>query len=166
MINWWWTNQGKNKLPYILSFLCNMLPAHAQSCSSVPPIRSLWYPLSRTRSEVWSEFPKGIEKVASHRWCMKPRVKLTFGYRECSCFSAVLFEFDPVSSSMQDQCRISSQANDGGTVLEQQCVTDDSSSVFYPARMRIYARDEQHNFQHLAVSILLDIPGVEEYMTT
>jgi len=48
---------------------------------------------------------------------------------------------------MQDQCRISSEANDGGTALEQRCVTDDSSSVSYPARMRIYARDEQHNFQ-------------------
>ena len=49
---------------------------------------------------------------------------------------------------MQDQCRISSEANDGGAALEQWCVTDDSSSVSYPARMRIYARDEQHNFQH------------------
>jgi len=50
---------------------------------------------------------------------------------------------------MQNECRISSEANDGGTALEQRCVTDDSSSVSYPARMRIvYARDEQHNFQH------------------
>jgi len=48
---------------------------------------------------------------------------------------------------MQDQCRISSEANDGGTVFKQRCVTDDSSSVSYPARMRIYAPDEQHNFQ-------------------
>jgi len=49
---------------------------------------------------------------------------------------------------MQDECRISSEANDGGTALEQRGVTDDSSSVSYPARMRIvYARDEQHNFQ-------------------
>jgi len=57
---------------------------------------------------------------------------------------------------MQDQCRILSEANDGGTALEQRCVTDDSSSVSYPARMRIYARDEQHNFQHR-----LFIPGME-----
>jgi len=71
-----------------------------------------------------------------------------FGYRECSCFSVVGFEFDPVSSSMQDQCRKWSEANDGGTALEQLCVTADSSSVSYPARMKIYARDEQHNFQH------------------
>jgi len=72
-----------------------------------------------------------------------------FGYRECSCFSAVRFEFDPVASSMQDQCRgsESSEANSGGTVIEQRCVTDDSSSVSYPARMRIYACDEQYNFQ-------------------
>jgi len=51
---------------------------------------------------------------------------------------------------MQNQCRgsESSEANSGGTVIEQRCVTDDSSSVSYPARMRIYARDEQHNFQH------------------
>jgi len=49
---------------------------------------------------------------------------------------------------MQDQCRKWSEANDGGTALEQRCVTADSSSVTYPARMRIYARHEQHNFQH------------------
>jgi len=49
---------------------------------------------------------------------------------------------------MQDECRISFEANDGGTALELRCVTDDSSSVSHPARMRIYARDEQQNFQH------------------
>jgi len=54
---------------------------------------------------------------------------------------------------MQDECRISSEANDGGTALEQRCVTDDSSSVSYPARMRIYARDEQHNSQQLGVRL-------------
>ena len=50
---------------------------------------------------------------------------------------------------MQNQYRgsESSEANSGGTVIEQRCVTDDSSSVSYLARMRIYARDEQHNFQ-------------------
>jgi len=48
---------------------------------------------------------------------------------------------------MQDQCRGSSEANGGGTVLKQWCVTDDSSSVSYQARMGIYARDEQPNFQ-------------------
>ena len=58
---------------------------------------------------------------------------------------------------MQDQCRISSEANDGGTALEQRSVTDDSSSVSYPACMRIYARDEQHNFQHLIVLHLYEI---------
>ena len=51
---------------------------------------------------------------------------------------------------MQDEYRISSEANDGGTALELRCVTDDSSSVSYPARMRIYARDEQHNVPQIS----------------
>jgi len=58
-------------------------------------------------------------------------------------------EFDPIASSMQDQCLGSSEANGGGTVLEQWCVTDDGSSVSYPARMEIYAYDEQPNFQQI-----------------
>ena len=57
-----------------------------------------------------------------------------------------------MASCMQDECWRSSEANDGGTVLEQRCVTDNSSSVSYPARMRIYASDEQHNFQQILLA--------------
>jgi len=78
---------------------------------------------------------------------VQPRVKLLFGYRECSCFSAMSLEFDLVASNMPDQCWGLSGANGGGTVLEQRCVTDDSSSVSYPPHIGIYACDEQPNFQ-------------------
>jgi len=55
------------------------------------------------------------------------------------------------SGCMQDQCRRLSEANGGGTVFKQGCVTDNSSSVSYPAHMGIYACDEQPNFQHLII---------------
>jgi len=52
---------------------------------------------------------------------------------------------------MQDECRISSEANDGGTALEQRCVSEDSSSVSHLVHMRIYACDKPYNFQQMPI---------------
>jgi len=71
---------------------------------------------------------------------------------------------------MQDQCQWfeSSEATGGGTVLKPRCVTDDSSGISYPARMGIYAHDEQHNFQHswakYYIAKLVSLMGFEEFV--